>query len=163
MIRGASNPAMCSQWRPEDEDVFAHPIADLPWLIGCRCCIRHRSAGHRFVQSSCCRCLDKEITCKTDGTAIRVDDEDHSLLSRFPLYRGGVGGHPMTFIYGKKDTSQTVHMHQLIMGGMVGADHIDRDVLNNQKSDKTRDSVPAFAPPVNRVTQVIRLVGSSCR
>ncbi len=77
----------------------------------------------------------KEIICKTDGAAILVDDEDYSLLSRFPWYRGGMGAHPMTFIYGKRDTSQTVYMHQLIMGGMVGADHIDLNVCNMQKSN----------------------------
>lgn len=77
----------------------------------------------------------KEIVCKTDGAVILVDDEDFPLLSRFSWYRGGKGAHPMTFIYGKRDTSQTVYMHQLILGGMVGADHIDRNVCNMQKAN----------------------------
>lgn len=77
----------------------------------------------------------KKIICKTDGAEILVDDEDYPILSRFPWYRGGAGKHPMTFIYGKNDTSQTVYMHQLIMGGMVGADHIDLNVCNMQKSN----------------------------
>lgn len=77
----------------------------------------------------------KEIICKTDGAVILVDDEDYPLLARFPWYRGGMGKHPMTFIYGKKDTSQTVYMHQIIMGGVVNADHIDMNVLNMQKSN----------------------------
>lgn len=77
----------------------------------------------------------KEIICRTDGQPIFVDDEDFPMLSRFPWYRGGMGAHPMTFIYGHKDASQTVYMHQLIMGGMVGADHEDRNVMNMQKSN----------------------------
>ena len=77
----------------------------------------------------------EEIICKTDGAVILVDDEDFPILSRFPWNRGGVGAHPMTFIYGKKDTSQTVYMHQFIMGGIVGADHKDRNVLNMQKEN----------------------------
>lgn len=77
----------------------------------------------------------KTIICKTDGAEILVDDEDYPVLSRFPWYRGGMGKHPMTFVYGKMDTSQTIYMHQLIMGGMVGADHIDCNVLNMQKSN----------------------------
>ncbi len=77
--------------------------------------------------------MTKEIICRTDGAAILVDDDDYPLLSRFPWYRGGKAGHPMTFIYGKNDTSQTVYMHQLIMGGAVNTDHEDQNVLNMQK------------------------------
>lgn len=77
----------------------------------------------------------KEIICKTDGAVILVDDEDYPILSRFPWYRGGKSRHPMTFLYGKLDTSQTVYMHQIIMGGAVNTDHADRNVLNMQKSN----------------------------
>lgn len=76
-----------------------------------------------------------EIICKTDGACILVDDEDFPLLSRFPWYRGGSGEHPMTFFYGKKGTGKPVYMHQIIMGGAVNIDHIDRNVLNMQKSN----------------------------
>lgn len=77
----------------------------------------------------------KEIICKTDGAVILVDDEDYPILSRFPWYRGGKGRHPMTFLYGKNDSSQTVYMHQIIMGGVVQTDHKDLDVCNMQKSN----------------------------
>jgi len=77
----------------------------------------------------------KTIICKTDGAEILVDDEDYPVLSRFPWYRGGKSGHPMTFFYGKNDGSQTVYMHQIIMGGAVNTDHIDRNCLNMQKDN----------------------------
>lgn len=77
----------------------------------------------------------KEIICKTDGQPIFVDDEDYPMLSRFPWYRGGMGAHPMTFLYGQKDSSHTVYMHQLISGGKVNTDHIDQNVMNMQKSN----------------------------
>ena len=77
----------------------------------------------------------KEIICKTDGAVNLVDDEDYPILSRFPWYRGGQGGHPMTFIYGKNDTSLTVYMHQIIIGGVVNTDHIDRNKFNMQKDN----------------------------
>lgn len=77
----------------------------------------------------------KIIICRTDGEEIWVDDEDYPLLSRFPWYRGGRMKHPMTFLYGKEDTSQTVYMHQLIMGGIVGTDHRDGNVMNMQKDN----------------------------
>lgn len=77
----------------------------------------------------------KEIICKTDGAVILVDDEDYPVLSRFPWYRGGMGAHPMTFIYGKNDTSHTVYMHQILSGGAVNTDHIDLNVCNMQKDN----------------------------
>lgn len=77
----------------------------------------------------------KEIICKTDGAVILVDDEDYPVLARFPWYRGGMGKHPMTFLYGKNDTSQTVYMHQIISGGAVNMDHKDVNVLNMQKEN----------------------------
>ena len=77
----------------------------------------------------------KIIVCKTDGAEIMVDDEDYPLLSRFPWYRGGVGQHPMTFLYGKNGKGRPVYMHQLIMGGAVNTDHQDMNVLNMQKSN----------------------------
>lgn len=77
----------------------------------------------------------KEIICKTDGAIIFVDDEDYPVLSRFPWYRGGKVKHPMTFFYLKNDGSQTVYMHQIIMGGAVNTDHKDQNVLNMRKEN----------------------------
>lgn len=77
----------------------------------------------------------KIILCKTDGAEIMVDDEDYAVLARFPWYRGGKAGHPMTFFYLKNDGAQTVYMHQIIMGGAVNTDHADQNVLNMQKSN----------------------------
>jgi hypothetical protein len=77
----------------------------------------------------------KKIICKTDGAEILVDDEDYEVLSRFPWYRGGRCAHPMTFFYLRDDGSQTVYMHQILSGGKVMTDHIDGNVLNNQKSN----------------------------
>jgi hypothetical protein len=77
----------------------------------------------------------KVIICKTDGAEIMVDDEDYHLLTRFPWYRGGVGEHPMTFLYGKNGKGRPVYMHQLIMGGAVNTDHHDLNVMNMQKDN----------------------------
>lgn len=77
----------------------------------------------------------KEIICKTDRAVILVDDEDYPVLSRFPWYRGGKSGHPMTFFYGRNDSSQTVYMHQILSGGAVQTDHHDQNVLNMQKDN----------------------------
>lgn len=77
----------------------------------------------------------KTIICKTDGAEIMVDDEDYETLSRFNWYRGGRCAHPMTFFYLRNDGSQTVYMHQILSGGKVLTDHIDGNVLNNQKSN----------------------------
>lgn len=74
----------------------------------------------------------KEIICKNGEVAL-CDDEDYPVLSRFPWYRGGMGKHPMTFLYGKNDSSQTVYMHQILSGGAVNTDHIDLNVCNMQK------------------------------
>lgn len=77
----------------------------------------------------------KIIICVTDGAEIMVDDEDYHWLSRFPWYRGGLGQHPMTFLYGKSGKGRPVYMHQLIMGGAVNSDHKDRNVMNMQKDN----------------------------
>lgn len=77
----------------------------------------------------------KTIICKTDGAKIMVDDEDYETLSRFNWYRGGRAKHPMTFFYLKDDGSLTIYMHQILSGGKVMTDHIDGNVLNNQKSN----------------------------
>lgn len=76
-----------------------------------------------------------EIICITDKQPILVDDEDYHWLSRFPWYRGGVGQHPMTFLYGKNGKGRPVYMHQLIMGGAVNTDHKDLNVMNMQKGN----------------------------
>lgn len=77
----------------------------------------------------------KIIICKTDDAEILVDDEDYPVLARFPWYRGGKSGHPMTFFYGRNDSSQTVYMHQILSGGAVQTDHKDGNVLNMQKDN----------------------------
>lgn len=81
----------------------------------------------------------KEIICKNGEVAL-VDDEDYPLLSRFIWYMGSelraaTGGYPCCFIYGKKNTRQQIFMHQLVFGGVTNPDHIDRNKMNNQKSN----------------------------
>lgn len=79
----------------------------------------------------------KYITCK-NGEKVMVDDEDYDFLSRFIWYMGSEldhGGYPCCFIYGKGNTRKQIFMHQLVMSGAYGVDHIDQNKLNCQKSN----------------------------
>ena len=78
----------------------------------------------------------KQIICKNGEIAL-CDDEDYPLLSRFIWYMGSElkngKGYPCCFIYGKNNTRKQIFMHQLVMAGAYGTDHIDGDGMNNQK------------------------------
>ncbi|MCE9567416.1 MAG: hypothetical protein K8U57_35900 [Planctomycetes bacterium] len=80
----------------------------------------------------------KEIICKNGEVAL-CDDEDFPLLSRFIWYMGSAVDkgkpYPCCFIYGKQNTRKQIFMHQMVMAGAYGVDHIDNDSMNNQKSN----------------------------
>jgi hypothetical protein len=69
---------------------------------------------------------------------VLVDDEDQGFLSRFIWYMGSEitrGGYPCCFVYGKMNTRKQIFMHQLIMAGAYGVDHINRNSLDNRKEN----------------------------
>lgn len=83
--------------------------------------------------------MTKEIICK-NGEVVMVDDDDHHFLSRFIWYMGSElrsvsGGYPCCFIYGKMNTRKQVFMHQLIMAGAYGVDHINGNKFDNRKEN----------------------------
>jgi len=66
----------------------------------------------------------------TQGKFTKVDDEDYIKLKPFKWYYGGTSGGARTTVLKRK-----LLMHRLIMGAPKGKliDHIDHDILNNQK------------------------------
>jgi hypothetical protein len=83
-------------------------------------------------------CQLKEVQLINGGVAL-VDDEDYGLVSRFRWRRkaGGKGSkveYASTFV---SETRKNVGMHQLLLGikPSMTIDHIDRDGLNNQRSN----------------------------
>lgn len=80
----------------------------------------------------------KEITC-TNGQIALCDDEDYPLLSRFSWFTAADPEkrkpYPCCNIVGQKDKHKRVGMHQLVMGGAYGSDHIDNNGFNNQKEN----------------------------
>lgn len=79
----------------------------------------------------------KEIVCK-NGEVVLVDDDDHGFLSRFIWYMGSEvtrGGYPCCFVYGKMNTRKQIFMHQLIMAGAYGVDHVNGNKLDNRKEN----------------------------
>lgn len=81
----------------------------------------------------------KEIICKNGEIAL-CDDEDYSLLVRFIWYMGSElrnvnGGYPCCFMYGRKNTRKQVFMHQMVMSGAIGVDHINQNKMDNRKEN----------------------------
>lgn len=72
-----------------------------------------------------------------NGEICFCDDEDYPVLSRFTWYMYGNKNklYPACFMYGRNGTRKHIPMHQVVMGGVFGIDHIDRNVMNNQKSN----------------------------
>lgn len=78
-----------------------------------------------------------QIVCKNGEVAL-VDDEDQFFLSRFTWYMGSElanGGYACCFIYGKQNIRKQIFMHQLIMAGAYGMDHINGNKLDNRKEN----------------------------
>jgi hypothetical protein len=81
--------------------------------------------------------MTKEIICKNGEVAL-CDDEDYALLVRFKWYMGSEisrGGYPCCFMYGRMNTRKQVFMHQLVMSGAIGVDHINHNKLDNRKEN----------------------------
>lgn len=76
----------------------------------------------------------KEIIPTNSDRAIKVDDEDYPLLSRFNWYISDTG-YAMTQIRGQKH----IRMHHLVWGAIAEPklviDHLNKDKLDNRKSN----------------------------
>lgn len=80
----------------------------------------------------------KEIVC-ANGEIALCDDEDYPLLSRFSWFMAASPEkrkpYPHCNFVGKKDKHKRIPMHQMVMGGAYGPDHIDGNGFNNQKDN----------------------------
>lgn len=72
-----------------------------------------------------------------DGLEVLIDDEDYSLVSEFKWYGGKADQARDNWYAQAHALGKTIYMHRLLLGAEPGQqlDHIDRNGLNNQKSN----------------------------
>lgn len=85
-----------------------------------------------------------KLITMTNGLAVKVDDEDYDLVSKYRWYHHQANNNPHYANTGYASTAiwkngkcTTLYMHRLIMQpeGKQQIDHINRDSLDNQRSN----------------------------